>query len=375
MLSPRRRFGILLVYVGITAATVGLLILPAALNMDINVRDPLFFDRPLSAQYLYHNGTEEVDLKFTVTNVGAAQSTLQTIIGGSSQLTTTYTHTGSYVDPSYGTTTNQSIFWIHIVEAGERSEFADLVGKNYTIYDPVGIIGVANTEYNITISGRTAYWPEEAGVHGAQASLLFEVYSNNIRIGKGLMDLTCGMIFTLDVGGKSLKLIDTDYDISRNRLFALIPVIILVIAAPFIMYAYIYLRKKYRNKEESKEDMMDSIFLAGFAAVISAIDIYNDVWMYATLGFAGNMILRLSVLAIGAVYSLYRGYHIKWIIPGILEFLFVGAISLRMLGDSYAGHLTAAMGMTISLMAFIWMTGNERTKEAKKLDAILTNLI
>ncbi len=339
------------------------------------MRDPLFFDRPLFAEYKYHKATEEIDLKFTVTNVGSSQSTLQTTIDGINQATTTYTQTGQYIDPTYGLTANQSIFWIHIVEEGVRSEFADIIGHNYSIFDPLGIIGPTNKGYNITITGQTAYWPEEPGLHGAQASLEFDVYSNNNRVGKGLMDRTCGMIFTLDIGGISLRLINTDYDISRNRLFALIPVILLVIAAPFLMYLYIYLRKKRGKKEESKEDMMDSVFLAGFAAVISAIDIYNDVWMYATLGFAGNMILRLSVLAIGAVYSIYRGYHIKWIIPGVLEFLFVGAISLQLLGDSYAGHLTAAMGMTISLFAFIWITGYEKPREAKKSDRIISNIV
>ena len=345
------------------------------LNLDINIRDPLFFDRDLDATYEYSDGLESSNIIFDVDSIGETESVLKTTFKGN-DYETSFNHEGFYVDPVSGVSEYHCLFWVHIVTESGRSEFSNLVGNTYEVIDPVGILGPANEIYSIKFTGRTAYWPEEPGVHGAQASYNFDIFKGDERIGSGLIDKTCGMVFTMNANGVSLKLLDTSYDISRNRLYALVPIILIMIAIPILTYLVFFLRKKHSNWDEPFEETLDTVFLAGYAGVIAVIDIYNDVWMYSLFGLGGNMLMRGAVLAIGAVYSLYRGYKLKWIIPGIYEIAFVTAISLQLLGDSYAGHLTAAMGMTASLLCFIWQTGKEpKQKEDGLVDGVLSNIV
>ncbi|MCP4763299.1 MAG: hypothetical protein GY870_16110, partial [archaeon] len=217
----------------------------------------------------------------------------------------------------------------------------------------------------------------EPGLHGAQACLLFNITDlSGVRVGSGIMDKTCGMVFTMEVNGRTLKLLDTTYDISRNRLYAIPAVIIFAILWPVLMGVYLYIRKKYLNKEDSKEDIIDSIFLTGLASAISAVDIYSDVWFYAYFGFLGSILLHASVIVAIAVFCLLRGYKIKAIIPGIMELAFVFFITLNALGDTFAPHLTAFLGLSLSFYAMLWVVGYKKPeKESSKLDGIFSHIV
>ncbi|MGV9172496.1 MAG: hypothetical protein ACOC35_08005 [Promethearchaeia archaeon] len=231
-----------------------------------------------------------------------------------------------------------------------RSEGRDYTGEEYHIFDPIGIIGPANTEYIIEISEADVYWTEYAPVHGAQFSLLFDIKNEDgRRIGKGEMDKTCGKVFHLEREGRSLELTDTNYDISRNRLAGIIPMIILIIIMPVLTFIYYYFyKRKKREKDISNETILDMVFIAALGGVLS------------------NIILHGSVLIVGLIFSLYRGYKLKWLIPGVLEIAFLLPM-YGYVGDPYTPHITAFMGLTFSFLVLIWLTGYQRQKHESKL--------
>ena len=275
MLPAKRRFFIFMAWVAMMVTTVSCLLLPAAFNSNINTRDPLYFDRPMVSTYEYNNGTDVMDLDFNVVSVGSNQSTLDVILG-TDTVSLNYTFDGWYV-PGDDPSTSQSIFWIHII-GGERSEFSENIGNSFNISDPAGLIGPVNASYNLTIVDNTAYWSVEPGLHGAQASLVFEITDwGGARVGSGLMDLTCGMVFELDVGSVSMRLLRTSYDISRNRIFGFYVSIPVAVALPVLAWLFIILKKRVKQQEETRDVIMDTVLLTGFAAATSIAEILVDV--------------------------------------------------------------------------------------------------
>lgn len=377
MLSTKKRLLILLTYVATASLTIFVIIAPALIDFGFNVQDPLYFDRELSSQYTYDNGEDEVDLDFDVKDVGEDTSELEVNIDGDKE-TLEYTHDGYYIDPDTDAETKkQSIFWVHIVEEGTRSEGKDYTGEKFEVFDPLGILGTPEKRYTYKITEADVFWAEnEASLHGAQFSLLFEIENENgTRVGRGEMDKTCGMVFRLEVGQYRLNLVETNYDISRNRLAAIAPMIIMMIAMPLAIFGYFhfYLGKK-REIIESKEDLLDMVFLTAFGQVTFAVDIFIDVWMYAPIGFIGKLILNSCIIGVGILFSLYRGYKIKWLIPAIMEILFLLPM-VGYVGDPYAPHITAFMGLTFSFLFLVWITGYERQESKSKLGKIITQAV
>lgn len=374
MLSTKTRLGIFLTYVITASITIFIIIAPALIDFGFNEQDPLYFDGEQSSTYQYHNTEEEIDLDIEVTNVGSESSEC-TFKFGDEEQDAEFTHDGYYIDPTYGETKNQSIFWVHIVEE-ERSEGKDYTGETYHIYDPIGILGPKNTEYIIEITEADAYWTDEAPVHGAQFSLVFDIKdTEGKRVGIGEMDKTCGKVFQIEKGGRSLKLTNTNYEISRNRLAAIIPMFVLIGLMSVGTFVYFYLfRMKKRGEEVSSEKLIDTIFLVGLGGAVFAIDIFSDVWMYAIFGFLGNIILHGAVLIGGLIFSLLRGYKLKWLIPGLLEIAFLLPM-YGYIGEPYAPHITAFMGLTMSFLVLLWLTGYPRQKSQSKLGKIISQAI
>ena len=224
----------------------------------------------------------------------------------------------------------------------------------------------------ISITEKHVYWPEEVPLHGAQFSLLFLIHDlTGVQVGVGELDGTCGLIFTMQLGSSNyqcLQIINTNYDISRNRFSAIIAVVIVLIITIIAILAYMFYKKKVKQWEEPKEDTIDTLFLMIFGAISLLVDIFNDVWTYAMLGFWGNIIVHSSVIILGAVFCLYRGYKFTWLLAGILEVAFVISIVFAV-GDSYVPHLTAFMGLTVSFLWLLWLNepaAPERQEKVKR---------
>jgi len=373
MLSTKRRLIILLILIISGGISVSSIVLARVLNLGTNVQDPLYFSRLTSSKFLYNNGTELMDFYFDSVPLNATHYQAN-ITYGWTAINYNVTSDGRFIDNGR-VTSNYSIFWVHIIESGSAgSEFSKNIGRNFSIFDNIGILGVKNTEYKLTITANTVYWPVEPGLLGAQASLTFEVRNlAGVLVATGVMDVTCGMLFQLNIGAsgglRTLKLIDTTYDISRNRLSGLPVVIATIIIAPCSVFLY----SRYRKKEKMGLTI-ETTFLVATGGLILLVDFYIDIWMYAPLGFAGNLLLHAGVVAIFAVFCLWKKYGLKWITPGILEIAFVGVIVLAT-GDSYVPDLTAFMGLTVTWLILLWISGVEHHQSQSKLGKLVSNIV
>jgi hypothetical protein len=212
--------------------SVSTILIARAFNLGVNQQQPLYFNELNHSQFEYNNGSDILKLNFDVQTIETSYTTCNITVGDESYMVN-YTSNGSYIDPiTMDTTGNNSIFWINIF-TGPATDLEILTGTTYPIFDPIGILGNPNSSYTAIITGYIVYWPTEAALHGAQASIMIEIRdSNGILKAKGLIDRTCGMLFTLEIGSmnySSLKLVNTNYDISRNRISALLPIILLPI--------------------------------------------------------------------------------------------------------------------------------------------------
>jgi hypothetical protein len=372
MLTTKRRLMIFLLLLIMGGLSVFSIVAARILNLGSNVQDPLYFSKLTSSKFLYNNGTQILDFQFDSVPLNATHYQAH-ITYGSTAINYNVTSDGRFIDQGR-ITNNYSIFWVHIIEPGSGgSEFGKNIGRTFHIFDNIGILGENNTEYILTITAGTVYWPLEASLLGAQASLTFEVRSlAGVLIATGVMDLTCGMVFQLNIGTSGLRtfeLIDTSYDISRNRLTGLPMVIISIIAAPCLAFLYLH----YRKKEELSLTL-ETTFLVAAGGLVLLVDFYIDIWMYAPLGLAGNLLLHAGIVGIFAAFCIWKQYGLKWVIPGILEIAYVGVIVLAT-GDSYVPHLTAFMGLTITWLVMLYASGIPHPQSKSKLGKLVSNIV
>ncbi|NVM55592.1 MAG: hypothetical protein HWN66_17930 [Candidatus Helarchaeota archaeon] len=375
MLTTKRRFLILFLVIAGGAIAFSTVILARVLNLGTNLQDPLYFDSATHSRFSYDNGTHVANLDCDSIPINSTRAFCRITFDGQLLGQFNVTDTGFYIDNVTGAITqNYTIFWIHIVTGG-ASEFKEHVGDNYSVIDPVGILGTPDTEYILTITEQHVYWAEEPPLHGAQFSLKFEVRDlTNTKVAEGEMDYTCGMLFTLYIGAgelRTLELIDTNYDISRNRLTGVWVSIIAAIVTPAVVFCYLHFRKK-----EPLEKTIETTFLVASGGAVLLIDIMNDVWFYATipLGYRGNLFLHLLMVGIFAVYTLWRKVGLKWVIPAFLEVAFLFAM-VSITDDAYVPHLTAFMGLTITWLCLLWAAGYERIPAKSKLGKLFSEFI
>ena len=372
MLSTKQRLIILLLLLIIGLIPVSAIVLARVLNLGTNVHDPLYFDSVKISTFEYNNGTHVIPLTFnSVLNGTSYQAEVSY---GGNDFMFNITPDGRFVD-NLRETNNYSIFWVHIVVTGSGgSETTEQVGRNFSIWDNFGILGAPNTEYVLTVTAQSTYWSEEAGLHGAQFSLLFVVRDlSNRLIANGEFDYTCGMLFFLSIGDgnglSTLKLLDTTYDISRNRLTGIPWVIGVIIGAPCIVFAFLHFKKK-----EELDTTIEMTFLTAMAGVTILVDFFIDIWFYAPLGRSGNLYLHLSIVGVYALYCLWRKLHLKYILPAFIEVAYVFTITL-VTGDSYVPHLTAFMGLTITWLIMLWVSGFKHRQSKSKLGKLISNIV
>ncbi len=345
-------------------------------NLGTNVHDPLFFDRALYVNYRYDNGIlTDGRLSFEVTDVGTTTSTFKATVNGVSS-TYVATHDGFYVDGGI-TTQNKTFFWIHIVESDSiGSEFEPQIGKTHLIIDFLGILGPVDKTYNLTVTDFVNYWPLEPGVDGAQASFAFYITdASNQKVAEGIMDRTCGLIFRLQISAgiyRTLEIIDTNYDISRNRWSSFFSVLAAVILLPILAYIVFSKIKKFRI--EDKKERMEITALLAVGTVSIFVDIWIDVWFYARLGsYWGNFILHACCTCAFLAICIWKKYGLKGVIPAILELGFVTGMSFA--DSTYVPYLTAFMGLMLSWIYMVILSGykphESRTLKEKLAKSII----
>ncbi|MGV9204117.1 MAG: hypothetical protein ACOC44_08900 [Promethearchaeia archaeon] len=365
MLSTKQRVHIVLILL-ISSAICGSMVVIARI-LDIDAQDPLFFNRELFSEYRYDNGKEIREIRFEVDKVYKNSAIVKYLIDGEEKEKFTMSYDGYYIDNG-NKTDYQSIFWIHITKKGELfSERLTQKGDKFKIIDPIGLLGNKNETYSLKITGNTNYWPQEPAIDGAQASFSFDILSEG--------GLTSGLVFKMTFTKNTmgtLKIIDTNYDISRNRYSGWGWTLGFAIALPLISYFLILKRGKLKVKNKDKRLEMTILILLGEIAFI--VDIWVDVWLYARLGsFGANLLLHLGCTVFFAAVCLWKKYGLKWVIPAILELLFLLAMSSA--DSSYVPYMTAFMGLYISWIFMVIGSGYKLQESRSKKAKLANNII
>lgn len=331
-----------------------------AVELNINPKDPLLFETNHVAQFHYNNGTADLTMILTVTEVESNWANVSIQMGDKTV----------WIQPSLDGLLQgrYTIFWLHVINPQIQSIFGEIPGTVFNVTDPVGLIGSQNANYTAIITRRTVYWAVDAPLHGAQFSFIVTFYSTttNEVAGVAMYDSTCGLLFTLNGGSPyvDVKLLETSYPISRNRL-TVIPWAIGVFVGLTIV-AYILLKKHWKLENDTINEV---VLLLGAGGAAFCIDVYYDVWFYAILGFEGSLLLHLGATIGLGLLCLYKKYNLKCITPAILELAFVISMVV-FVGDNFVPHLTAFWGLIFSWLIMLYMSKHSpplkpTTKSAK----------
>ena len=343
-----------------------------AVELDINPQDPLFFEAQNNfATFQYHNGTTEKSLTIIVTEVNQGLDWANVSITTDSTYWFQCTLDG-LIDNS---SERYSIFWLHIgnVQFGGIFSFGAEVGTEFNVTDSIGLIGPQNANYTAIIDRKIVYWATDAPILGAQFSFIVTFFNetDGAVMGQAMYDSTCGMLFTLQGGFPytQMKLLDTNYAISRNRL-TVFPWV-LGLYAGVIVVAVVLMKKRW-DLENKTITEVTLLLTAGGAAFV--VDVYVDVWFYATLGLSGSLYLHIGVMAGFLAICLYQNYNIKCIIPAITEIAFVFSM-YTFVGDTYVPHLTAFWGLITSWFIMLYMSKYPQPKQQTKLAKLINEFV
>ncbi len=366
MLRTKYRFLILL---SITLAfAAGFLVNQIAVYLNINPKDPLYFDTPYSSNFQYNDGflanrtitLSAVDIQPSWTNTSVTIDTTQWITMTS--------------DGLVNGTDRYSLFWVHIPNPLLSGPFGITEGLTFNMTDPIGLIGAPGTNYTGIVTDKFVYWPFVPGVHGAQFAFTITFYNatNNALIAEGAYDSTCGLLFELKGGSPyvQIELLETSYPISRNRM--VFGPWALGLSAGITVFAYIFMKKKTELDPETIREIT-LLMVAGVAVL--TLDITSDVWFYSLFGFMGNLLLHIGV-ALGLVaICFYQRYKIKCTIPAFLEIGFLIPMVFFM-GDPYVPLMTSAMGLVTSWLIMIYIAGHPTQPKSKsRIGALISEFI
>ncbi len=309
------------------------------------VPDPKYYEQSFASTYSLYNGDKTIDIDF-VSNP-QLDDTLVSLNFGETLRTFNFSSEGYFLNGST-ITIYQSLFWVDL----GNSDYVDLSGSKIMIIDLIGILGNSFEIYEMHIIEKDVYWADVPSLCGAQASYIIEIYDEaGIRKAKGMIDYTCGMLFELSIGNQNysdLKIINSNYIISKNRLISLIGSFIAIIGFPLLTYIYL------KRKNDDKSNLESTVILMTYGQIAIFIDLYFDVWLYATIGLFGNILLKTIFLGVGLLYSSYRDISEKWSIFLIIEISFLLAMHF-FVGEDYLGLLTANIGALGSYLCFVYL--------------------
>ena len=361
MLKTKHRFFIIVAI----AAAIGSasLVNQIAIYLDINPQDPLFFAEQNVATFRYSDGVQSKTMLITVAELHSTWSNVSIELHAEEWYNISR-------DGFYNGTDRYTIFWLHAPNPLiSGTDFGITPGRKFNVTDPIGLIGPKNENYTAIVDRKFVLWPLDAGLHGAQFAFLVTFYNaTNYMVAQASYDTTCGLLFTLNGGSNAylqVELVETTYPISRNRMMSWPWALGLSMGVTVI--AYVLMKKKWELEEEQIKEIT---FLMAAGVAVIMVDIYVDVWFYAIFDFWGNMCLHLSVTFGLLALCFYQRYKLKWIIPAVLEIAYIIPMTF-IVGDNYVPHLTAFMGLVISWLLIVYISGYPPQPESEnKLEQI-----
>ena len=132
-----------------------------------------------------------------------------------------------------------------------------------------------------------------------------------------------------------------------------------------LLQIYLLMKKRWKLEPDTIKEI--TLLLAAGGAAFT-VDLFYDIWFYATLGFWGSILLHLGVTIGLVAICIYQKYGIKCVIPAILEMGFVVSMVL-FVGDNFVPHLTAFWGLIISSTIMLFMS-KDPTEPPKRFEFV-----
>jgi len=239
---------------------LGSVLLYLLTQINIVEKDPIPFDgRKLKATYQSDAG--EVKLVWSKEN---ARYEVSGLLSGAlvvDKQGTTPTGDGAAYTP----------FWLHF---SNPVLTVDPHNPEFPLIDNVGVLGVPGLRYTARQEGTLILMDDILQSQASNRYGIFDMAGN--RAASAIYDGTCGLLFRLQVkqpNKPDLRLVDTNFPISRNRVTLVIFNVLLIIGLVFL------LRRRARALDgPASVYAMDEMWLVLLGSVCLATDTLVDIW-------------------------------------------------------------------------------------------------
>ncbi|MHA1732352.1 MAG: hypothetical protein ACTSU5_10425 [Promethearchaeota archaeon] len=336
--------------------------------LDLNVKEAYFFQEPYYARYEYDPGngsSTNVEVRSEVVNATHSKGTV--LVGGVVQGTFLAEPKGVVYED--GVAGGNYSTWFVFIPNPMLAINAFKGGDSLGLVDPTGFFGAPGQHLHLRAERKFVYWPYEHSqdrLLGAQASVDALITDDaGDEVGRAIVDGTCGLPFEWHwtAGGKmqSLKLLDTNFPISRNRLnlmlFSVIFGVLLVASAAFLTRKQWDEGSKLAALNLPADERGEVLVLLATGVVAMVMEIV-DIWFYLPLGLVGNVLVHAAFAAWVLFVCIHQDYGTRWFILAFLEIAYV--IAMQFVDVSYVPTLTANMGSTLAWLALVWASGIEK---------------
>jgi len=274
-------------------------------QINLVAKDPIAFDgRKFSATYATDQGVVAIKR--------ATEESIYEVTGEINGLLKTDRH-GMNAGPNgeEGFTP----FWLHF-----SNPVLSLNTENpeYPIYDHIGVLGEPQQSYTARQEASLILMDD---ILQSQASYRYGIFTAaGERAGTAIYDATCGLLFRLQIkqpDHPDLRLTDTDFPISRNRVTLVIVNTLLAV----LMLVLLFRQARHAAAELSEQARREA-FLVLLGVLCVATDTLLDIWYPFAFGFIAPMVWH-ALIAIALFYFGRAGF-----IPATAEMAMVLAFYL-----------------------------------------------
>jgi len=206
-------------------------------------------------------------------------------------------------------------FWLHF-----SNPVLSLSTENpeYPIYDHIGVLGEPQQSYTARQEESLILMDD---ILQSQASYRYGIFTvDGVRAGTAIYDATCGLLFRLQIkqpDHPDLRLTDTDFPISRNRVTLVIVNTLLTVLMLVVLF-----RQARHAAAETSEQARREAFLVLLGVLCVATDTLLDIWYPFAFGFIAPMVWH-ALIAIALFYFGRAGF-----LPAVAEIAMVFAFFL-----------------------------------------------
>jgi len=251
------------------------------------------------------------------------------------------------IDGTVKGTNKNTIFWFFCETS--LGVFGDSFEDQYDVIDPAGILGSTNSNYTVIIGEKTIWWSEEPSVLGGQASVEVAFYDeSDKKIADGLIDITSGILETVE-GTIDMTLVNPgSFPMSRHRLTSFWWMVGFVVGAPIV--AWIIMRAgKFLHDETTKV-----VILVSMASTATFLDLYLDIWFYAYIGVINLLFIHFFAMCIFSGLALQMRIRPSWVILPMGVEIGVAIVASLLGFFLYVPFLVFGLGTFMAFMCIVF---------------------